>query len=117
MVNDSIGYHAWEVVRGHGDGSSAGATSGTFHTDGLDVLCDGGGAPLGWSTTLSGADASAAAATCATLLTSWISARWCHRYLCKDMERGEGRGFGIWEWTVSGGGAKGRWGRGDDLVL
>ena len=110
MVNNSVGYDAGEVVGGHVDGSSAGAASGTLHADGFDMGCDGGGTPLGRSATLGGADASSAAATCATLLTSWISARWCHRYLGEDMERGEGRGVGSWEWAVSGGGVKRRWG-------
>ena len=110
VVNDSVRYHAWEVVGCYSNGSSAGAASGTLHTDGFDVRCDGGGTPLGRSTTLGGADASASAATCAALLTSWISARWCHRYLCEDTGRGEGRVLGIgsgWYLVV---GAKRRWG-------
>ena len=90
MVDDSLRYHTREVVGGDIDNPSAGAESRALYADGLDVLCDGGSI-LGWPATWG--DTASAAATCAALLTSGISARWSHRYLDEGLNRG-GEVFG-----------------------
>ena len=97
MVYYTVGYHTWKVVGGDRDGSSAGAAPGTLHADGFNVRRDSGSGSLGRSAALGGDAASAA--TCAALLTPWVAARWCHRYLDDDM--GEGK-EGFWRLRVSG---------------
>ena len=92
MVDDTLRYHTREVIRCDWYGSSSSATSRTLHTDGFDVGSYGRGV---WGRTATLIEAtSTAAATCAALLTSGITARRGHTYLDDGLEGGRGKGFG-----------------------
>ena len=78
VVDDTLRYHTREVIGGDRDGPSTAAVSRALYTDGFDVGSDVGGI-LGGSTTWT--EVASAAATCAALLTSWVSSGRSHRYL------------------------------------